>query len=169
MPGYIIHKDETGKQKYSKYKEYTETPYEAPEDKKTYLYGQNMALPVPTLPAKVDTYTLTGFTFDGWYDNPEYTGRKYTSIGAEETGDKQYYARWLDTKMPTYASEWHWGVYGTSSWFHGGKIGLGFQDNVAIDKTSMEVQIDGGDWKKPKESDIVGPNFNYGDSVVASF
>lgn len=64
MPGYIIHKDETGKQKYSKYKEYTETPYEAPEDKKTYLYGQNMALPVPTLPAKVDTYTLTGFTFD---------------------------------------------------------------------------------------------------------
>ena len=164
MPGYIIHKDETGKQRYSKYKEYTETPYEAPEDKKTYLYGQNMALPVPVLPNKVDTYTLTGFTFDGWYDNPQYTGRKYTSIGAEETGDKQYYARWKDTTAPTFYTTWYWGSYGPNSWYNVSHYGIAFRDNAELDEETMQVQVDGGEWTEP---DYIGrPGFSYSDAWV---
>ena len=120
VPGYSRHEyDGTGTPNYRVYREYEETPYEAPEEKTTYRYGDNMALPAPTL-SQSGGYALNGFTFDGWYDNAEYTGRKYTAIGADETGDKEYYAKWRDTQAPTYTgSEWHWGVDsgGSSRWW----------------------------------------------------
>ena len=44
-----------------------------------------------TLPTDV---TKEGYTFDGWYTNAELTGNKVTSIGTDETGDKEYWAKW---------------------------------------------------------------------------
>lgn len=170
VPGYSRHEyDGTGTPNYRVYREYEETPYEAPEEKTTYRYGDNMALPAPTL-SQSGGYALNGFTFDGWYDNAEYTGRKYTAIGADETGDKEYYAKWRDTQAPTYTgSEWHWGDYGSNNWFHGDMIGLAFSENVAIDKSTAEVQVDGGEWRKLGENSILGPSFHYGSNQVVSF
>ena len=76
---------------------YQETPYEADEDYKSYTYGQNMTLPMPTLPDGVK-----GFTFDGWYTNENYTGTRYTSIPETAAADMTYYARWLDIQAPEY-------------------------------------------------------------------
>ena len=76
---------------------YQETAYEADEDYKSYTYGQNMTLPVPTLPDGVQ-----GFTFDGWYTKADYTGTRYTSIPETAAADMTYYARWLDIEPPKY-------------------------------------------------------------------
>jgi Listeria/Bacterioides repeat/Listeria/Bacterioides repeat/Listeria/Bacterioides repeat len=140
-----------------------EKPYEAPANKTEYRYGDNMKLPVPTLePAKgtfeykengetkVEThsYAMTGFTFDGWYDNAQYTGRKYTSIEADATGNKKFYARWQDTQAPSVGSVWRYGTSGYGSWYSTSAIGLSFTDNAEIDMASMKVQIDGGAYDK---------------------
>lgn len=37
-----------------------------------------------------------GFTFDGWYDNTEFTGDKIISIAAGAEGDKTLYAKWIE-------------------------------------------------------------------------
>jgi uncharacterized repeat protein (TIGR02543 family) len=36
------------------------------------------------------------FTFDGWYDNAEFTGTKVTSIPVGAEGDKKFYAKWVE-------------------------------------------------------------------------
>jgi uncharacterized repeat protein (TIGR02543 family) len=43
-----------------------------------------------------------GFTFDGWYDNAEFTGNKVTSIAVAAEGDKTLYAKWVEY-IPTCA------------------------------------------------------------------
>lgn len=193
MPGYDLHfihnmeNTDCGKTSMSRarqHRHYKEMPYTAPGNKTEYRYGDNMSLPVPTLePSKGTfeyvengetktenlTYNLYGFEFDGWYDNEEYTGRKYTKIEAEATGSKKFYARWKDTQAPTYSTEWHWGDYGTSNWYTGSQIGLAIQDNAEIDKSSVELQVDGGEWQKIEESRIPGPNYEYGTPVCVLF
>lgn len=37
-----------------------------------------------------------GFTFDGWYDNAEFTGNKITSIAVGAEGDKTLHAKWIE-------------------------------------------------------------------------
>ena len=44
-----------------------------------------------TLPA---TATKTGYTFAGWYGNPELTGEPVTTIGTEATGNQTFWAKW---------------------------------------------------------------------------
>ncbi len=39
--------------------------------------------------------TRDGYTFGGWYDNEELNGDKVTDIGESETGDKEYWAKWI--------------------------------------------------------------------------
>ena len=51
-----------------------------------YTYGVGA-----TLPADV---TQTGHTFLGWFDNEGLTGTPVTAISTEETGDRQYWAKW---------------------------------------------------------------------------
>lgn len=148
MPAYIVHTYEgTGTVKYQTYKEYTETDYEAPDTVTTYTYGQITELPIPELPSDV-----SGFTFDGWYDNENFTGRKYTAIGAEVTGDKTYYARWLDTQAPVGYRGTFW--YGSSNYYNNSwyrdiiSFGYEFNENATINPDLVEYQIDGGEWKK---------------------
>lgn len=42
----------------------------------------------------------SGFVFDGWYANADYSGDKVSSIGSTETGDKEYYGRWIKKAAP---------------------------------------------------------------------
>lgn len=50
-----------------------------------YDAGTGLTLPTPT---------KDGYTFAGWYDNAELTGSAVTAIGATETDDKEYWAKW---------------------------------------------------------------------------
>ena len=54
----------------------------------SYTYGEGATLPT------ADDMTYTGYTFIGWYDNEGLAGDPITAIGDNETGDKEYWARW---------------------------------------------------------------------------
>ena len=45
-----------------------------------------------TLPTDV---TKTGYTFVGWYDNPNLAGEMFTAISNTEIGNKTFFAKWL--------------------------------------------------------------------------
>lgn len=53
-----------------------------------YLCGE-----VTTLPSSEDI-SKTGHTFEGWYEETDFSGTAVTEISAEEIGDKVYYAKW---------------------------------------------------------------------------
>ena len=52
-----------------------------------YTYGIEAKLPTDV--------TKTGNTFAGWYSNQDFTGDVVTKIETTETGNKQYYAKWI--------------------------------------------------------------------------
>ena len=52
-----------------------------------YTYGVGATLPTDV---KKDNYS-----FAGWYDNEALTGAPVTAIGATETGEKKYWAKWV--------------------------------------------------------------------------
>lgn len=52
---------------------------------KKYTYGTGLTLPTPA---------KTGYTFDGWYEQSDFSGSKVTSISTTDTGAKTYYAKW---------------------------------------------------------------------------
>jgi uncharacterized repeat protein (TIGR02543 family) len=49
------------------------------------------------LPISLNEPTLSGYTFDGWYQTSNFSGGKVTSIPYGSTGDKTYYAKWTYT------------------------------------------------------------------------
>ena len=53
-----------------------------------YTYGVGA-----TLPTK-DDMTREGYTFDGWYDNNDFSGSSVTTISPTDTGAKTFYAKW---------------------------------------------------------------------------
>lgn len=50
-----------------------------------------------TPPAITDPAAREGFTFGGWYDNPEFTGDPITEIPTDFRGDLIIYAKWIAT------------------------------------------------------------------------
>ncbi len=62
-------------------------------DVTAYTYGVGATLPTDV--------TRGGYTFGGWYDNEECTGDAVTEIGATETGDKTFYAKWTPVYIPS--------------------------------------------------------------------
>ena len=53
---------------------------------------------VTTETFNLPTPTRTGYTFDGWYSDAEFTGEKVTTIAQGTTGDIALYAKWSETK-----------------------------------------------------------------------
>ena len=51
-----------------------------------------------TLPGKADLIAPTAMLFGGWYDNATCTGDPVTEIPAGSTGDKTFYAQWVEEK-----------------------------------------------------------------------
>ena len=58
------------------------------QDVTSYTYGVGA-----TLPTK-DDMTREGYTFDGWYDNNDFSGSSVTTISPTDTGAKTFYAKW---------------------------------------------------------------------------
>lgn len=58
-----------------------------PNSAKTYTVDRSVKLNTPAARA--------GYTFGGWYDNAEFTGDAVTSIPKGTTGDKTFYAKWI--------------------------------------------------------------------------
>ncbi len=52
-----------------------------------YQLGDNVVLPTDI--------SREGYTFDGWYDNSNFTNTKVTTIEDDEVGNKVFYAKWL--------------------------------------------------------------------------
>ena len=48
-----------------------------------------------------------GYSFGGWYENESYTGDTVTSISADATGNKIYYAKWVPRSGVVYKVK-HW-------------------------------------------------------------
>lgn len=53
---------------------------------------------VTTETFNLPTPTRTGYTFDGWYRDAEFTGEKVTTIAKGTTGNIELYAKWSETK-----------------------------------------------------------------------
>lgn len=60
--------------------------YTAPS---TYVFGEGAALPTAGNIGKEH------YTFDGWYSNAECTGTPVTEISATDSGNKEYWAKWI--------------------------------------------------------------------------
>ena len=57
-------------------------------DLTSYTYGTGATLPTD--------WTKTGYTFAGWYDNEGCSGTAVTNISGTDTGNKEYWAKWID-------------------------------------------------------------------------
>ena len=53
----------------------------------SYTFGVGLTLPT--------TPTKTGYTFDGWYADEDFTGTPVTSISETDTGNKTFWAKWM--------------------------------------------------------------------------
>lgn len=61
----------------------------APEKRiSSYVYGKEVSLPT------ADDMQKTGYTFAGWYTDPEFHGSAVDKITDADYGDKTYYAKW---------------------------------------------------------------------------
>ena len=49
--------------------------------------------------------TRTGYDFEGWYDNPGFSGAPITGFPTGDAADKHYYAKWSAAK--NYTVQWH--------------------------------------------------------------
>lgn len=65
------------------------------EDISYHLRKDSSLLPASTYVKK------SGFAFAGWYDNSELTGNSVTSVPAGTTGNKNYWAKWEESTIPT--------------------------------------------------------------------
>ena len=62
-----------------------------------YSLVERAALPIPT---------KTGYTFDGWYENQDFTGNPVTDIPTNNTGKLTFYAKWtVNTYTITFYDE----------------------------------------------------------------
>ncbi|MCQ2959442.1 MAG: ribosomal protein L7/L12 [Bacteroidales bacterium] len=57
------------------------------ENVTSYVYGEGVILPTDV--------TKEGWVFSGWYSNSSYAGGSVASVGNTETGDKQFWAKWV--------------------------------------------------------------------------
>ena len=56
----------------------------------SYIYGVGATLPTSK------NFVKTGATFGGWYADADFTGSLVLSIPVNETGDKEFWAKWID-------------------------------------------------------------------------
>lgn len=117
-----------------------------------------------TLPTDI---TRSGYNFDGWYDNAEFTGSAVTEISSAETGNKEYWAKWI-TDRELDIIEWTTGASGSI------KInGNGLRAETPGTGTNWAISVDGSlaDYKKGNRNsttrvlEITGLNLTSGQKL----
>ena len=114
--------------------------YEAEDSYKSYVYGQELTMPVPS---------QEGYVFCGWYDNAGYTGTAYTKIGAAEYGDKTCYGYFKDVQKPKLAASVESNVNpNTKGWYNTDQIRivLSYSDNKGV--TGLYGKVDDGGYEE---------------------
>ena len=114
--------------------------YEPEDMYKTYVHGQELAMPVPS---------QDGYAFCGWYDNAGYTGTAYTKIGAAEYGDKTCYGYFKDVQKPKLAASVESNVSpNTKGWYNTDQIRivLSYSDNKGV--TDLYGKVDDGGYEE---------------------
>ena len=95
-----------------------------------YTYGEGATLPT--------NVTREGYAFAGWYEDRTFTGNAVTAIGATETGDKTYYAKWLSSDAGITSVS----VSGTTGTVNGSQISVVLPATTAsLPTDSTEVSI----------------------------
>ena len=101
----------------------------------------------PTTYTVADTITLaalpnvTGYIFDGWYDNATFSGSPVTGITVNSTGDKTFYAKW--TEISYYNAKGNGGEWTKGS---GSALTFIFKRSVDDEKTFdhfIGIEVDG--------------------------
>ena len=81
-----------------------------------YTYGTGATLPT------ADDITREGYTFEGWYEDENFSGSPVTEISATDTGKKEFYAKWtLNTYTVTFDS-WGGSKVDSQTVSHGGTV-----------------------------------------------
>ncbi len=101
--------------------------YTAPDE---YTYGTLTILPGS------DDIVLDGMAFDGWYTKPDYSGDIVESITDSDLGDKEFYAKWVETSFTVIAR--------TASTMNDVDAEDDDIDVYANDTVTIEVIVDGG-------------------------
>ena len=96
-------------------------------------YQETIGLTLPT------NVTKPHFTFAGWYSNAEFDGEAVTEITDEDSGDKEYWAKWEQiTHNITYhlnGGEWEGGISAPTSFNEGEIFELVGPDSIFPVKT----------------------------------
>ena len=79
----------------------------------TIAYETNGAAPIASVQYNVESKTIvlpfgiakTGYSFEGWYDNPYFSSEAVTEVAAGSFGDKTFYAKWLE--QPKYEVQYY--------------------------------------------------------------
>ncbi|MEE0419198.1 MAG: InlB B-repeat-containing protein [Lachnospiraceae bacterium] len=125
----------------------------------TYTEGEEFTLPLPK---------KEGCAFLGWYENPEQSGEPVTTISAEDTGNKEFWAKWAENLFYNDfedGSEQGW-VARSSTIANTSDFGyLGSKHSIFVSGRSE-------DWQgvtRPLDPQIFVPGETYGFSVMAMY
>ena len=145
----------------------------------SYTYGVGAALPTDL--------TKIGYTFVGWYENEDFSGSAVAVIGADETGNKTFFAKWnansytvnfnanggnVDTASTTVTYDGTYGSlptptrtgYSFTGWFTDSENG----NKVEIDTTVhiTDTQTLYAHWVKTDYNVTVGENANGSVNII---
>ena len=145
----------------------------------SYTYGVGAALPTDL--------TKIGYTFVGWYENEDFSGSAVAVIGADETGNKTFFAKWnansytvnfnanggnVDTASTTVTYDGTYGSlptptrtgYSFTGWFTDSENG----NKVEIDTTVhiTDTQTLYAHWVKTEYNVSVGENANGSVNII---
>lgn len=105
-----------------------------------YEFGTETALPI---------LTKVGHTFGGWFASSDFNGETITSIKADETGDKEYFAKWT-------ANSYSLTLNADGGIVRSGEVGsYTFGQGVDLPKDVVRKGYKFGGWRNENTSEIV--------------
>ena len=108
-----------------------------------YVYGRGAVLPI----ASDITYDNEDMlvVFAGWYDNEEFKGNIVYDISPDETGDKEFWAKWVDvSSLKEKSILYVYGLEGIAGYYTAEKVllSIGTVTDVEIDDDITVIKID---------------------------
>jgi len=87
-----------------------------------------------------------GYIFDGWYDNPEFTGEPIVTIVKGSTGNLTLYAKWTaDVQLPEMIIDWDFGTVAKTG-YAAGDLTWTNSDSTEVTANKDRTQINSSDY-----------------------